>query len=289
MDDHHDAPASDKDAGRVVASGGDHARHGTTTRPPTVDEVRASIAACETGQMPRLLRRLSADPRAGVRALVRGARLRMERDEAEMLRLERLSSLERSLRDQGFVVVAGVDEVGRGALAGPLTTCAVVLPADVRVPMLDDSKRLRRPVRERVAAFVLEHAVAVNIATAGPEEIDQLGIAPATRLAWGRAVAGLGIDVDHVLVDGNDAAIGMPATAVIGGDGIVACIAAASVVAKVDRDAYMERLALEYPGYGFEENRGYGTPGHLAALDTLGPSAVHRHTFAPCGQQERLF
>jgi ribonuclease HII len=105
----------------------------------------------------------------------------------------------------------------------------------------------------------------------------------------GPRTRGSGIGVDHTLVDGNDARIGVPATAVIGGDATVACIAAASVVAKVDRDGLMERLAIEHPGYGFEINRGYGTPDHLAALRTLGPSPIHRRSFAPCVDQDSLF
>ena len=134
-----------------------------------------------------------------------------------------------------------------------------------------------------------EVAVAWCVACVTSAEIDRFGIGPATRIAWGRAVAGLGVEVEHVLVDGNDAAVGGPATAVVGGDGTVACIAAASVVAKVARDRHMESLALAVPGYALEINRGYGTSEHLSAIAARGPSAQHRRSFAPCADQARLF
>jgi ribonuclease HII len=163
------------------------------------------------------------------------------------------------------------------------------LGPDTIVAGLDDSKRLTRERRADVAARVRERAIAFCIAHAEAEEIDAVGITAAVRLAWGRAVDGLGIAVDHVLVDGNDGTLGRPATAVIGGDGRVAAIAAASCVAKVERDRLMEDLASVYPGYEFESNRGYGTPGHLAALARLGPSSIHRRSFAPCSDQGGLF
>lgn len=284
-----DAPSSCDGDGRVPV--GDRQRSARMPRPAdlSIHDIRALIETCDHAELPTLARRLARDPRAGVRDLAHGVASRLERERAELQRLDALAEMERVLHDRGLRVVAGVDEVGRGALAGPVTTCAVVLADDLRVPLLDDSKKLARPVRERVAAFVREHAVAFCVAEAGADEIDRLGIAGATRLAWQRALAGLGVSVDHVLVDGNDARIEAPATAVIGGDAKVACIAAASVVAKVHRDALMQRLALRYPGYGLEINRGYGTAEHLRAIGELGPSAIHRRSFAPCADQERLF
>jgi ribonuclease HII len=197
---------------------------------------------------------------------------------------------QRDLHALGFCIVAGVDEVGRGALAGPVTGCAVVLAADCRIEGLDDSKKLAPDVRERVADLVRTRSIACCVAHAWPDEIDRLGIGPATRLAWQRALEGLDLVVEHVLIDGNDpGALRVPTTAVVRGDSSVACIAAASVVAKVERDRLMAELAATYPDYRFDENRGYGTAEHLAALRRIGPSAVHRHSFAPCAEQEHLF
>lgn len=261
-----------------------------TKRPETITEARARLASCPPADLDGLLRRLARDPRAGVRQLAAAARAHLNRALREGTRLEGLMTRQRELHAIGIAVVAGVDEVGRGALAGPVTACAVVLLHDCRIEGLDDSKRLAPDVRERIADVVRTRAVACCVAHADSVEIDRFGIGHATRLAWARALEGLDVDVDHVLIDGNDAgALGVPATAVVRGDSLVACIAAASVVAKVERDAFMACLALEYPAYGFEGNRGYGTPDHLAAIVEFGPSPVHRRSFAPCSTQESLF
>jgi ribonuclease HII len=258
--------------------------------PETIAEARRRLAVCPPEKLDALIRRLSKDPRAGVRDLAAAAKSRLSRERAEEARLEGLMARQRTLHELGFTVVAGIDEVGRGALAGPVTACAVVLAAECRIEGLDDSKKLPIETRVRLADIVRTTAVAVCVGHAEPHEIDRLGIGHATRLAWQRALDGLGIAVDHVLVDGNDpGALGVPTTAVVKGDASVACIAAASIVAKVERDMLMERLALEVPGFGFEENRGYGTSEHQAALRVLGPSAVHRRSFAPCSPQEPLF
>jgi len=258
--------------------------------PETVTEARARIAACSREELPTLLRRLSRDPRTGVRQLAAAAKSRLDRMLAEEARLEGLTSRQLELHALGIAVVAGLDEVGRGALAGPVTACAVVLESDCRIEGLDDSKRLAPEVRERIADVVRTRAVAFHVAHADAAEIDRFGIGHATRLAWQRALEGLDLEVGHALVDGNDpGALRVPATAVVRGDSLVACIAAASVLAKVERDAWMGRLALEYPEYGFDANRGYGTAEHLAAIAEFGPSLVHRRSFAPCASQESLF
>lgn len=275
-----DASVPREGAGRVVASG---------PPAPTVETLRRAVASCPPDELPELLTSLDLDPRAGVRALARATRARLRRERVEIDRLDRLMARQLELHALGLSVIAGVDEVGRGALAGPVTTCAIVLPASSRIPGLDDSKRIPRERRPAIAAAVRAEAIAVCVAHASPAEIDSLGIGPATRLAWRRCIDGLGIAVDHVLVDGNDAALHVPATAVVGGDARIGCIAAASVVAKVERDALMEGLALLHPGYGFELNRGYGTVDHMAALASRGPSAVHRRSFAPCAEQTTLF
>jgi len=258
--------------------------------PATIAAIRARLADAAGNELEALLRALDDDPRAGVRALVEASRARGRRHEAESARLEALMTMQRQLHALGVVIVAGVDEVGRGALAGPVTAGAVVLSAETRIEGLNDSKKLSHEARETVAARIREQSVAWCVAHASAAEIDALGIAPATRLAWRRALEGLGTRVDHVLVDGNDArGLGAAVTPVVRGDSLVACIAAASVIAKVARDALMADLAPQYPGYGFEGNRGYGSAEHMERLLLVGPSKVHRLSFSPCADRERLF
>ena len=249
---------------------------------PSIVECRALIAACEIAELDGLLASLESDPRAGVRELATSHRRALARQSAESERLGGLMALQRELHDQGFVVVAGVDEVGRGALAGPVTAAAVVLDVECAITGLNDSKRLTPQRRRQLAAAVRAQALGVGVAHVAAHEIDALGIGPATRLAWRRALEGLGCAVDHVLVDGNDRRVPVPATAVVRGDSACACIAAASIVAKVERDELMQDLAAEHPGYRLDVNKGYGTAEHISSIRTLGPTPIHRRSFAPC-------
>lgn len=253
-------------------------------RRPSIEECRFLLESCHPAELDVLLQSLETDPRAGVRALAASRRRMLAAREAETARLGRLMAHQTRLVEEGHRVVAGVDEVGRGALAGPLTVAAVVLRTESRIEGLDDSKRLRPARREAVASLVRDDAVALAVVHVEAREIDAVGIREAVRLGMERAVRALDLAVDHVLVDGNDARMTFPATAVVGGDRLCACIAAASVVAKVTRDALMRTLAPEYPEYGFDLNKGYGTLEHLEALVARGPSPLHRRSFAPCVQ-----
>lgn len=179
----------------------------------------------------------------------------------------------------GSGVIVGLDEVGRGSLAGPLTVCAVALPDEPQIIGLDDSKKLSPRRREELAAQVREQALAVGVAHVQPEEIDACGMAASLRVAMLRALHDTGLEPDAVLVDGNPLHLHPAEVNVVKGDGKVACIAAASIVAKVTRDALMVELAGEYPAYGFDANKGYGTAGHIAAIRAQGPCAVHRQSF----------
>ncbi len=186
-------------------------------------------------------------------------------------------------------LVAGVDEVGMGPLAGPVVAAAVVLPDRVDLPGLDDSKRLAPPVRERLARAIREQAVALWLATVSPAEIDRRNIYRAGLEAMRRAVEGLGRTPDHVLVDGREVPrLAVPQTRIVGGDRSDGSIAAASIVAKVHRDALMVRLERRYPGYGFARHKGYATREHLEALLRLGPCPAHRRSFAPVLQPPLL-
>ena len=180
---------------------------------------------------------------------------------------------------------AGVDEVGRGPLAGPVYAAAVVIPPD-RVPArLTDSKKLSARMREHLDSLIRERALAYCVASASAREIDQLNILRASHLAMTRAVAGLEITPELLLVDGNLLPrFTLPAMAVVKGDSRVSSISAASVLAKVARDAEMAKLAQQYPGYGFDRHMGYPTRAHRSALRSLGPTPEHRRSFAPVAE-----
>jgi ribonuclease HII len=190
---------------------------------------------------------------------------------------------ERALIAQGRLFVAGVDEVGRGPLAGPVGVGAVILDPDDLPKGLNDSKVLTAARREELAQAIYAKAIAVALAFASVEEIDRLNIRGATLLAMRRAVAALSVRPDYALIDGRDTPPGLlcPAHPIIGGDGLSLSIAAASIVAKVARDALMTRLDAVHPGYGFARHAGYATREHAAALTRLGPCPLHRRSFKP--------
>jgi len=193
---------------------------------------------------------------------------------------------ERACWAQGATSVAGVDEVGRGAWAGPVVAAAVVLPNDHRIATrlagVRDSKTLSPKERERLAALVLEHALAATVGAAPPDQVDSDGLLPATAHAMNAALARLGHVPDHVLVDGLPLrGLAYPHTAIVRGDARSLSIAAASIVAKVARDRYMARLDDAHPGYGFARHKGYGAAAHRAALHQLGPCPAHRRSYAP--------
>ena len=249
----------------------------------TLAELAARASSCRD---PAELRRLAADlvwdPRAGVRGLAGRLLRRARRLEAERERVEALYAGVRRLRRRGFARVAGVDEVGMGPLAGPVVAAAVVLPDDLELPGLDDSKRLSAAERERLAREIRARALALSVAAASHREIDRLDIRRAGLVAMRRAVEALRPRPDHVLVDARELPdLGIPQTPVVRGDAREAPIAAASIVAKVHRDALMRRLDRRHPGYGFARHMGYPTPEHLEALARLGPSPVHRRSFGP--------
>lgn len=198
----------------------------------------------------------------------------------------RWSPIERELRASVGPLIAGVDEVGRGPLAGPVVACAVVMPPDARaIPGVDDSKRLVAEERVRLARLVLRRALAVGIGAASVREIDRHNIYHATVIAMRRALGRLCVAPDHVLVDGRQIrSLAIEHTAIVGGDACCYSIACASIIAKVTRDRLMRALALRYPEYGWERNVGYGTPAHLHGLAVRGASPHHRRSFVPVRQ-----
>lgn len=189
-------------------------------------------------------------------------------------------SIENSCFSDDIKIICGVDEAGRGPLAGPVCAAAVILPPNVEIPGLNDSKKLTDKKRRELFPIIKEMAISYGIGYASHEEIDQINILQATYLAMERALAQLDPKPDLALIDGNRAKdFGIPVKTVIKGDSLSASIAAASVLAKVSRDDLMLQLAEEYPQYGFEIHKGYGTKAHYEALRTYGHSPVHRMTF----------
>lgn len=188
--------------------------------------------------------------------------------------------LENEIYASGVSCLCGVDEAGRGPLAGPVCAAAVMLPRGLDIPSLNDSKKLTEKKREELYDIICAGAVCYGVAFAGVEEIERLNILNATFLAMNRAIAQLSVPPQLALIDGNrDSGIEAPSRCIVKGDALCADIAAASVLAKVTRDRYMTALASEYPQYGFEKHKGYGTKQHYAAIREFGPSPAHRMSF----------
>lgn len=203
-----------------------------------------------------------------------------ERLEAQKARLEEMLKYERELWASGCRYIAGVDEVGRGPLAGPVVTAAVILPEDFDLLGVDDSKKLTPKKRDELFEKIKEAAVCWAIGRREPGRIDEINILNATKEAMLDAVNGLSVRPDHVLIDAVKLpSLDIPQTSLIHGDALSVSIAAASILAKVTRDREMEEMAKIWPGYSFEKNKGYGTKAHYEGLKALGPCPIHRKTF----------
>jgi ribonuclease HII len=254
----------------------------------TVAEAAALLAAdCVA---PEMLEMLAADPRAAVARLLARRRRRQEALAAEERRLDELYAYERVHYEQGRLLVAGVDEAGRGPIAGPVVVGAVILPPSCRLPGLNDSKKLTAAEREDLYARIREKALAVSYVAVGVDDIDRINIYQATVQGMYAAVAALSPGPEAVLVDAVPLRfLSVPQQPIIGGDALSATIAAASIVAKVERDRIMTELDGRYPGYGFARHKGYCTPEHLDALARLGPCDAHRRSFAPVRGEGSLF
>jgi len=248
-------------------------------------QLRSALGGADSDEaLELLLKELDPDPRAGAQQLADRARRLLATRAGERERLARLLALRNELAAAGARGIAGIDEVGVGPLAGPVIAAAVILPESVVLEGLDDSKKVPKARRERLAAEIDAIAVAIGFGEVGPEEIDQRGIYQGALEAMRRAVASVErvAPVDHLLVDARTVpGVDMPQTPIVKGDSKDASIAAASIVAKVRRDAQMTTLGARYPAYGFERHMGYGTPEHLAALERFGPCPIHRRSFAP--------
>ena len=187
---------------------------------------------------------------------------------------------ERKLKEKGYKYICGVDEVGRGPLAGPVVCAAVIMPLDDIIEGVDDSKKVSQKKREKIAELIAQKAIACNICRVEPEIIDKINILEATKLCMKQAVEGLEVTPDFVLTDGNMTLdIGIPQESIVKGDALSYSIGAASIAAKVYRDKIMDEYATVYPEYGFEKNKGYGTADHIKGIKEEGLCAIHRRSF----------
>ncbi|MFC1543855.1 ribonuclease HII [Gemmatimonadota bacterium] len=237
----------------------------------------------------RLVNLLDRDPRKGARDLARRARAASETRRRSLARWQAFCDPERRLWAQGMRLVAGIDEAGRGPLAGPVVAAAVVLPEDFTHHPLDDSKRMSAQARQLAYGVITEEAVSWGTGFASAAEIDRHNILGAVHLAIARALDALDTTPEFALVDGKPlTACSVPHKAMVKGDQRCRAIAAASVLAKVTRDRHMVEADARYPGYGFAEHKGYSTPEHLMALERLGPCEIHRRSFRRLSRQLEL-
>lgn len=231
---------------------------------------------------------LNKDPRKTVQSLLAKYLSALQNLRQEQERLKRLFQFEEGCKKQGFRYIAGLDEAGRGPLAGPVVAAAVILADESAMIGLDDSKKLSPAERENLYDVIIHHAVAVGVGMASPLEIDRINIYQATRLAMTRALSALSVQPDFLLLDAITLPeVPLPQLSIVGGDGKSLSIAAASVIAKVTRDRYMVELDEKYPEYGFAKHKGYPTKEHGQALRHFGPSPIHRQSFKLFDNQEK--
>jgi ribonuclease HII len=236
-----------------------------------------------------LLGLMENDPRAQVKKLSKTKRSAIEKAQKELAIITEMLKYEHMLNEQGFNLVAGVDEAGRGALAGPLAAAAVILPPNAKLYGLRDSKQLSPEKRDKLFDVIKDHAIAWNVVTIDNHEIDTQGIQWANLTALKRAVSGLSEEANYVLSDAFELpALDKPCLPLIKGDSKSLTIAAASVLAKVTRDRMMGEFHEEHPQYGFDKHKGYGTFDHIEAIKRFGPSSIHRMSFAPCSEYKQL-
>ena len=251
-------------------------------------ELAALIAGADEDELQEYMQRYAGDPRKQVQSALLRAQRRIKRNKAEQMRVEAMYNLQRELAGDGIVL--GVDEVGRGAVAGPLTVAAVALPYDKPIWGINDSKQLSASRREALAQQIEDVALAMGICHVPPQKIDEWGMARSLRHAMGQAIANTGVDPSAVLIDGNPVHVHEREVCVVKGDAKIACIAAASIVAKVTRDALMVGYDEVYPGYHLRACKGYASAEHVAAIREHGLSDIHRVSF--CGnfvETPRLF
>lgn len=246
----------------------------------TIKEIKEQLANIQRLEDP-LLTELEQDGRSGVIQAIAKRKREIQKRIDEDERLEGMLAYEKECYARGMELIAGVDEVGRGPLAGPVVAAAVILPKACKIPGLNDSKKIPKSKHKEIYEAVLQNAIAIGIGIKDNHVIDQVNIYEATKLAMMEAIGQLEPQPQHLLIDAMRLDLPISQTSIIKGDANSLSIAAASIVAKVTRDQMMEEFDREYPGYDFAQNAGYGTAKHLAGLDKLGVTPIHRRSFEP--------
>lgn len=246
----------------------------------TIKEIKEQLANIQRLDDP-LLAELEQDSRSGVIQAIAKQKREIQKRIDEDERLEGMLAYEKECYARGMELIAGVDEVGRGPLAGPVVAAAVVLPKGCKISGLNDSKKIPKSKHKEIYEAVLQNAIAIGIGVKDNHVIDQVNIYEATKLAMMEAIGQLDPQPQHLLIDAMKLDLPISQTSIIKGDANSLSIAAASIVAKVTRDQMMEEFDKEYPGYDFAQNAGYGTAKHLAGLEQLGVTPIHRLSFEP--------
>lgn len=242
-------------------------------------EIEEKLKAPEVDEA--FIEQISKDERKGVQSLLNKWKKNQEKRKKLEEQFLLMTKYEQKARKQGFKLIAGVDEVGRGPLAGPVVAAAVILPESFILFGLNDSKKLSKNEREQYYDYIKEHAIAIGIGRIDAEEIDRMNIYEATKKAMLTSINELNVTPDYILIDAMKLDTPYPTESIVKGDSLSISIAAASVIAKVTRDRYMEQLGEQYPQYFFEKNVGYGTKEHLEAIKKYGITPYHRKSFAP--------
>ncbi|WP_433749685.1 ribonuclease HII [Falsibacillus pallidus] len=246
----------------------------------SIKEIQKALETIEDPKDPFFMQ-CAEDPRKGVQQIVQRINRSLKKKKDELDHFHSMFSYERNIYTQGFEAAAGVDEVGRGPLAGPVVAAAVILPKDCTLFGINDSKKLSEAKRQELFDAISGQAIAIGIGIIHPDEIDKVNIYQATKKAMLDAIHNLNKFPDYLLIDAMELDVPVPQESIIKGDAKSASIAAASIIAKVTRDRMMIDYDAQYPGYGFSKNMGYGTKEHLDGLQKYGPSPIHRKSFAP--------
>ena len=246
----------------------------------SIQQIKAALTTIDTRDDERI-KLWQADERNGVQQALAQWDRKIQRHEKAVALLEEMQQFENQARTQGHRLIVGIDEVGRGPLAGPVVAAAVILPEKFQLLGVNDSKKLSAKKRDELYDEIQNQAISIGIGMVDHNKIDEINIYQASKLAMGIALEDLCFIPDYLLIDAMKLDVNIPQESLIKGDARSVSIAAASIVAKVIRDRLMEDYAKMYPGYGFENNAGYGTKEHLIGLETQGICTIHRKTFAP--------
>jgi ribonuclease HII len=246
----------------------------------SIAEIEAYLSTIVSEEDPFLIE-IQKDERKGVHQCIQKWRRQKEQERLLQDKFIEMNQFERNYREEGFQLIAGIDEVGRGPLAGPVVAAAVILPENFFLAGIDDSKKLSEKKRQEYDKMIRSEALAYSISMISADEIDEINIYEATKKAMYAAVAGLDPKPDFLLIDAMKLETPYPSDSIVKGDARSVSIAAASIVAKVARDELMKEISLSYPAYGFQQNMGYGTKEHIQAIQQHGITPYHRKSFAP--------